>query len=523
MMEIDKIADYVDKVYAYAIRRTYSDEEAADLSQEILFTLVRELPNLRDESRFEAWLWGVAANVTKTFRRTMGKQRAMFSYDYPMELLSDEEDFSEKDEIFALLREKIAMLSAIYRDILILYYYDGLSTKEISARMGIPEGTVTWRLSEARRKLKKEFDEMNESTNLQGSALKPVKFRIDIYGNGNFGSKNIPFPDVYINDALSVNILYHCYEEGRTAEDLAKLCGVPAYYVEDRLDNLLKREAIIDAGKGRYRTNFVIWTDKYGVYCEENAEKALLPMMDRLIEALKGIADEAGKIDFYKAGRSENDLFYLYGILAFEHARQKYCRLPCPKIKPKYDGWAWEYIGNMESGEHHRIGINTQSITNQSNPVGYTHTVYGGFGGLSLRNMKYDDYYLDVCEDVLVSGKTDDTNAAALAIRDGYLVRRPDGSLFVTSAAFTKAQKAAFDEIAERYLEPLMDEYNDRIAEFVAGYKKLFPKHLQEKADRFGHSMFNGLFSVIIGYAQRTGAIPLPTPGCYCDVLIQLR
>ncbi len=80
------------------------------------------------------------------------------------------EEYEDNDEeLCGFLRKKIAMLSAIYRDIIILYYYDSLSTKQISERLGIPEGTVTWRLSEARKKLKKECSNMNET------ALKPKK------------------------------------------------------------------------------------------------------------------------------------------------------------------------------------------------------------------------------------------------------------------------------------------------------------------------------------------------------------
>ena len=65
------LEQYVDKVYGYAVKRTYSREEADDLSQEILFTALRELPKLRDDSRFEPWLWSLAGNVTKSFRRSM--------------------------------------------------------------------------------------------------------------------------------------------------------------------------------------------------------------------------------------------------------------------------------------------------------------------------------------------------------------------------------------------------------------------------------------------------------------------
>ena len=76
-MQAEIFEQYVDRVYAFAVNRTSSQEEAEELSQEILFTAVRCLPKLRDESRVEPWLWGLAENVTRTFRRMRGKQRAM--------------------------------------------------------------------------------------------------------------------------------------------------------------------------------------------------------------------------------------------------------------------------------------------------------------------------------------------------------------------------------------------------------------------------------------------------------------
>lgn len=293
-MKQDVIESYIDKVYGYAVNHTYSREEADELAQEILFTVVRELPKLRDESKFEPWLWGIACNVTKSFRRNMGKQRAMYSYDMLEKLPFEDEDFDEEEEIYDFLRTKIAILSEIYRDIIVLYYYDGLSTKTISKKLKIPEGTIRWRLTEARRKLKKECTQMKET------ALRPVKMDINIYGNGNYNGKTIPFPTVYIDDALSQNILYYCYEQANSVEELAKVCGVPAYYIEERIENLLRREAIIEISKGKYQTDFIIWSDKYGIYCEENAEKVLMPIMEKLLKALDSIAKEAAKIDFYK-------------------------------------------------------------------------------------------------------------------------------------------------------------------------------------------------------------------------------
>lgn len=519
IMNFDIVEGYVDKVYGYAVNHTYSREEADELSQEILFTAVRELSKLKDDSKFAPWLWGLADNVTKSFRRRMGKQRAMYSYDVPDHMFYEEqyeENSDDSEELYELLRTKIAMLSAIYRDIIILYYYDGLSTKQISQKLKVPEGTVTWRLSAARRKLKKECTQMKET------ALRPVKMRLNIYGNGNYNGSTIPFPTVYVNDALSQNILYYCYEQADTIEELAKACGVPAYYIEERIANLLKRNAVIEISKGRFRTNFIIFSDKYAIYCEENAEKALMPIMDRLLKALASIAEEAGNIDFYKAEKCETDLFYLYGAMAFEYTRRKYCELPYPDIKENYDGYRWCYVGNMETGKHHRIALGSQHCANLGSRGGFSHTAYHTIKGISFRQMMYDNC-INACEDILRSGSSEDIESVAHAVQDGYIVKKQDGSFFVTTPSFTAEQKAEFDAIADKYLAPLMPEYSEIVSSFISGYKKLFPKHLSDDADRMCHNMFLGLYAAVIEYAQRTEAIKMPSENCYCDVLIEFE
>ena len=516
MMKSDRIEVYIEKVYGYAVHHTYTRDEADELSQEILLTAIRELPKLRDGSRFEPWLWGIANNVTKSFSRSKGKNRAIYSYDVLEDLPCEESDESEDEETYDFLRTKIAMLSETYRNIIILYYYDGLSTKEIAERLNIPEGTVTWRLSAARKKLKKEFDDMNET------ALRPIRMRIGIYGNGDYDGKRIPFPSVYIDDALSQNILYYSYEKSCTTEELAKLCGVPAYYIEDRIKNLLKHEAIIETAKGKYQTDFVIWSDKYGIYCEENAKKTLMPMMDTLLSALKSISRQAMQIDFYKAEKSEDDLFYLFGVLAFSYASKKHCSLPYPWFKKKFDGNEWCYIGNMETGKHKRIGIGEQRSANLGSRGGYSHTAFNSISGIAFRPMMYDNY-INVCQDILADGKTEDIDSLANAIKDGYIIKRIDGSLFVTTPAFTIEQTERFNKIVEMNLIPHVDEYADLVYKFVEGYKKLFPKHLKDDADRMCQNMFVGMYSVIVDYAQRTEQIAMPSKNCYCDVFQQFK
>ncbi|MBO5212256.1 MAG: hypothetical protein J6B60_01820, partial [Clostridia bacterium] len=326
----------------------------------------------------------------------------------------------------------------------------------------------------------------------------------------------------YIDDSLSQNILYYCYDDARTVEDISKLCGVPAYYIEERIDNLLKREAIIESVKGKYQTNFVIFSDKYGIYCEENAEKVLLPIVDEIIEALKKISKEAMSISFYKADRSEQDLFYLFGAMAFSYASKKYCKLPYPWFKKRYDGNEWSYLGNMETGKHKRITMGIQQCANLGSRGGYSHTSYNLIPGIKFRQMMYDNY-INACEDILYTGSCDDVDSVANAVNDGYIVRKEDGSFFVTSPSFTLEQNHQFENIVEKYLSPIMPAYSNAIESFVAGYKKLFPKHLNDDADRLCQNIFMGMYSEIIKHAQKTEKITAPSSNCYCDVMVQFK
>lgn len=515
-MNPEAIESYIDKVYAYAIKRTFTEEEAADLSQDILCTVLRELPKLRDESRFEPWLWGIADNLCKSFRRNQGKQRSLIIYDVPEDLVQEETpDKEENEELYASLRRKIAGLSKIYREIIILHYYDGLSTKQISERLSIPEGTVTWRLSEARKKLKKECTHMEESV------LRPKFLGIGITGSGDYSI--VPFPHVYINDALSQNILYHCYEEAHTVEELSRLCGVPAYYLEERLENLIKREAILEPVKGKYRTDFIIWSDKYGIYCEENAEKTLMPMIDRLLNSLDNIAKEANQLDFYKAEKRESDLYYLYGVLAFYDFltdRYSHLNLTYPKMKECYDGNKWRYVGFMETGQYHTVRVNWQINANMDNPDGYRHLIFGNFAGYGNGQMMLASS-INACSDILATGNSSDTSAVTSAIQSGKIIRKDNGEFAVNLPAFDVATKEAFYKIVEKYMTPLAEDYFKLVKKFVTGYKKLFPKHLNDDADRACHAMACYLYSTIMDYALRTGRIEPPTVGSSCEVLMK--
>lgn len=512
-MDTQALLAYIDRIYGYAVNRTYTREEADDLSQEILLTALRRLPTLREEECLEPWLWETARRVTAAFRRQMGRQRAMFVYDCP-EMPTTDSYPAEEEEIRGLVRTRIAGLSGSWRDVLVLYYYDGLSCKQIAQRLALPEGTVTWRLSEARKQLKKECADMNE---LRKTALHPVKLTIRITGEGNYNGTTIPFPYAFIEDALSQNLLYHCYREARTVEELSRLCGVPAYYVEDALQNLVRREALMELPGGRYRTGFLIHgaeTDDYNRRAAALTQELTTPF----VRQLRVLASETAEaVD--PAGMEEDEWAALCAMLAAEALEAGHNPLPAPPIPRRYDGFRWSYVGHLTNGGGpFSFGCNRNMNCGVPAPR-YAHTTYVFAGFADHRMMTADQ--LAIITALLAGGRPEDRETVAGMVEARYLRRTPEGGFLPAMPVFPLPLKQSFADRAESLLAPLIPALKTAVRRYAAGYKRLYPPCLEEEADRACARAFSGLFVNLVATAQEKGLLSRPSPGRLCQVLME--
>ncbi len=518
-MDARILADYAERVFLYAVRRTYTADEAEELSQEILCTAVHSISGLRDESRFEPWLWGLAANVTRSFRRSMGRQHAMFVCDMPEEPedRSEEErnEEEEKERLYSSLRSAIASLSHSYRDILILHYYDGLSTKETAARLGIPEGTVTWRLSEARRKLKKELEKMEET------ALRPRKMKINYFGYWDGDARYAPV--VFVRDALAENILYHCYEKPQSVEDLSRITGVPAYYIEDRIADLTARNALAEVSRGRYGTNFIILSDREGSWFEQHAERAIGSLCPRFADAMDALIADAEKIPFHRGDRSEDNLRCLFWFMASVVYRTLWNPFPVPEAPLNYDGQRWGYLGDMRTDAHPPLRISSNACLNNIDPRGrFRHDAFGGIAGIKTAGPGWHTW-INACEDILKTGSSEDREATAACVREGYAAKREDGTFYLKIPAFTIEQKQEFDGLVRKHLGPYREAMTSAALDLADGYRAFFPTRLSEQAKMPIYWLFQQLFAVVMNEAIKSGKLIPCAAGEPCDVLTQFR
>ena len=141
---------------AWAILREEAD--ARDGLQEACVSAWRELPRLRDAERFDAWLTRIVVNRCRTMLRSRRRHRVrQIDVDVVDEggiasLRHTEGDaLAESDAIQRAFRH----LSADQRAVIVLYYVEERSIREVGAVLGVPEGTVKWRLFRARAALAK--------------------------------------------------------------------------------------------------------------------------------------------------------------------------------------------------------------------------------------------------------------------------------------------------------------------------------------------------------------------------------
>ena len=135
---------------------TWSRADQDDLYQEMIFQLWRALPNLREASHADTWLYRIALNTAISFvRKDKSRRTRMVSAaDQPIHDVPDTQPQpnSETGERFVQLSQAIAQLNATEKAIITLFLED-LSYEKIAEVLGVTENNVGVMLHRAKKKL----------------------------------------------------------------------------------------------------------------------------------------------------------------------------------------------------------------------------------------------------------------------------------------------------------------------------------------------------------------------------------
>ena len=162
---------YQGRIYNVIFGMVRDREEAEELTQEAFVKAYRNLSNFRQEARFYTWLCRIAINLSIDFIRKR-KRRPTFSFDESIGIkdgsgeiadshnLGNPHEELQNKEIRKRIIETVEKLPEEQKRVLVLREIDGLSYREISEILGIPEGTVMSRLYYARKKLQAELQDL---------------------------------------------------------------------------------------------------------------------------------------------------------------------------------------------------------------------------------------------------------------------------------------------------------------------------------------------------------------------------
>ena len=126
-----------------------SDEDAEDAVQEAICAAFAAREQLRDPQRFKPWMLRIVVNQSYELCR---KRKPTVDLDQVADYLpAGDQDPTEH----LALWQAVLSLSDDLRSAITLFYYEGLSVREIAAVLNISESAVKTRLSRGREKLRR--------------------------------------------------------------------------------------------------------------------------------------------------------------------------------------------------------------------------------------------------------------------------------------------------------------------------------------------------------------------------------
>jgi RNA polymerase sigma factor (sigma-70 family) len=132
--------------------------DADDAFQATFLVLVRKAASVRPPELVGPWLYGVAYR-TSLKARAMNAKRRSKERQAEAKPPAHAPDGGASDELLERLDAELNRLPDKYRVPVVLCELEGRSRKEVARRLGLPEGTLSWRLSQARKLLARRLSQ----------------------------------------------------------------------------------------------------------------------------------------------------------------------------------------------------------------------------------------------------------------------------------------------------------------------------------------------------------------------------
>ena len=150
---------YERKLFSYARKFLTGQDNIEDVVQEVFIKTYQNIKSFDASQKFSPWIYRIAHNTfVNALRKNAKSPLRFFDFDtFTAHPVYEDTMPIEKEQkrVNEVIDQGLDKLSPEYREIIILYYIQNLSYKEIADILHIPIGTVSVRLLRAKKALKK--------------------------------------------------------------------------------------------------------------------------------------------------------------------------------------------------------------------------------------------------------------------------------------------------------------------------------------------------------------------------------
>jgi RNA polymerase sigma-70 factor (ECF subfamily) len=153
------VVRYRKRIFALALHIAGSASEADDIAQDVFLKAYRALPQFEGRSQFFTWVYRMTVNRSLNVRRDRARRGEDTLDDPRLELAvavdsrSNPGRAAELRQTYARLLRALDSLPIDMRTTVILVSMQGMSHGEVAVIQNLSEGTIAWRMHEARRRL----------------------------------------------------------------------------------------------------------------------------------------------------------------------------------------------------------------------------------------------------------------------------------------------------------------------------------------------------------------------------------